>query len=212
MSFTQIDCYPIELPFGVTNSCLIRSSDAAQVLIVDPVGSPKDWAARLSPRETPLAILLTHGHYDHITAAQLLRETHQIPLYCSILDQDLLRYSVGLLNSMGFPLSLQVDQWIQPGQEALTFGGGTVRLIHTPGHSKGSLCFHLPDAKLLISGDTLFYESVGRTDFPDRAMQGDAAALQESLKKLMQLPPDTRVFPGHGPGTTIGHELQYNSV
>jgi glyoxylase-like metal-dependent hydrolase (beta-lactamase superfamily II) len=101
---------------------------------------------------------------------------------------------------------VSVKQYLSDGQE-LQFGHSSLHVLHTPGHTPGGLCFYQPDAKALFSGDTLFQGSIGRTDFPGGSLQ----ALVDGIRtKILTLPDDVAVYPGHGPSTTVGYERQYN--
>jgi len=147
-------------------------------------------------------ILLTHSHWDHIAEAGLLKEKLKIPIYIHKEDAGNLE-SPG---SDGLPLPYPIkgakaDHYLSDGQ-ILTLGQLRIKVIHTPGHSPGCVCFYIEDEKTLISGDTLFRGTHGKTIFST----GRPALMWESLKKLSRLPADTIVYPGHGPTTTIGAE------
>lgn len=150
------------------------------------------------------AILLTHGHYDHIMSAQRLRDLTHTQVYAHRDDAEVMadpRLNLsGMMSSS--PLSLTPDKLLADGDE-ITFGSESLRVLHTPGHTPGGVCFYSAAHSLVFSGDTLFWESVGRTDFP----RGDGRQLTESVReKLLTLPDDTIVYPGHGRPTDIGHE------
>lgn len=203
---------PLLSPVGETNAYLIIDPAQKLSVIVDPAGEPEKLQKMLDASEAvPVAILLTHAHYDHIAAMEIFQKKYRIPIYCGAADRDLLTFSETMLGRLGHSLTASADHWLNGG-ETLTFGGFSLQVISTPGHSKGSLCFYEPSRDTLISGDTLFYESIGRTDFPYAELQGSLPVLMDSLHKLFKMLPDSvKVLPGHGPTTTIGHERKYNA-
>lgn len=191
-----------------TNCYLAMNEETKEILIVDPA----DDAARI--RQTieelgggPVAILLTHGHFDHIGAAGALRDAYQIPVYAMEEEASLLSsVDENLSRMFGHPLTLQADRLLRDGEE-IGLAGFSIRAYHTPGHTQGGGCYYIPSEGVLFSGDTLFCESVGRSDFPT----GSMSALVRSIKeKLLVLPEETRVYPGHNQETTLGHEKKYN--
>ncbi len=183
-------------------------NDPNNVLIIDPGADAKDIINALEVNKlTPVAILLSHGHADHISALDGLLNHYQIPVKIAAEDVS---WAFTPLNS--FPGYEQVQKYpdnlisiIRDGDE-ITFGDECLRVIQTPGHTPGSVCFVDDKEHAIFAGDTLFSGSIGRTDFPG----GDWNAMAQSLKKLMQLPVDYRVYPGHGEGTTIGDEKSTN--
>lgn len=158
----------------------------------------------------PAAILLTHGHFDHILAAQELCRACDCKLYIGALEEGLLKdASLNLSGIMGRrQLEVAADVLLQDG-EVLKLAGYDWQVIETPGHTNGSVCYLIPSEGVLLSGDTLFAGSLGRTDLPT----GSQAHIMTSiLEKLLVLPGDTMVYPGHGNPTTIDYEKQYNPV
>ena len=142
----------------------------------------------------PEAILLTHGHFDHILAAEDIRRTFHAPVCAGEKEAALLAEpSMNLTGMTGESMALEPD-W---------------RVIFTPGHTEGSVCYYDEADAVLLSGDTLFCESVGRTDLPTGSQEKLFVSVSE---KLFALPDDTEVYPGHGDGTTIGHEKEYNII
>ena len=157
----------------------------------------------------PKAILLTHGHFDHILAAEDIRRTFHIPILASEREMELLEEpDMNLSSTYEESMSLTADRWLKDG-ETLELLGKKWSVIHTPGHTAGCLCYYIEDENLLFSGDTLFLESVGRTDLPT-ARPGEI--IDSVVKKLFVLPDETKVYPGHGGSSTMGHEKQYNII
>ncbi|MBR1445146.1 MAG: MBL fold metallo-hydrolase [Firmicutes bacterium] len=153
------------------------------------------------------AILLTHGHYDHITACKELKEKYNVPVIAHEYEKEVVG-SKGYNLSSRFmdPMTLSVDRSLKDNDE-YEVGDMKIKVIHTPGHTPGGCCYYFVNEKVLISGDTLFQYSIGRTDFPG----GDTVAMMESLKKLFtQLDGDVVVYPGHGEKTTIEFERRNN--
>ena len=206
-----IECCKVRSLAGETNCYLIADPEEKQALIIDPAGEAEFLQKQIEAFQvTPLAILLTHAHYDHIAAMEKLKNTYRVPIYCDMADRELMSYSIRLLNHYHQPISPCVDHWMD-GSETLRFGKIFAELIPTPGHSMGSVCYYFPAAETLISGDSLFCGSVGRTDFREPEMRGSHEQLMESLKHLMaRLPDAVKVLPGHGSATTIGRERKYN--
>ena len=154
-------------------------------------------------------ILLTHQHVDHICSARWLAEQTGCQVWGSDLDaplgQQLPQQAAKF--GLGFPIEpFVLDQHLADG-DTITVGGITMQVLHTPGHSLGGLSFYVPDEGVLFSGDTIFQSSVGRTDL----LGGDMDTLINSIRdKIMPLPDETIVAPGHGPTTTIADEKRYN--
>ncbi len=192
--------------------------EGSSCTIVDPGAEARRILSFLDSRGlVPSLIVATHGHLDHtaaipeILAAWLARGV-EIPLAAHADDASYFgekgegtnRALFAAIGALGY----FTTYWRPiPAPQILlsdgdTLPGGSYRTIHSPGHSRGSLCLYDAASSILISGDTLFRDGVGRTDGPD----SDGAALQASLRRLLELPPGTRVFPGHGEETTIGRE------
>ena len=157
-----------------------------------------------------MRFFLTHGHFDHIGAADALRKRYEIPVYAEEHEKELLASSaLNLSGGWADSLTLTADHLLKDG-DMLNIAGFTIRVLHTPGHTPGGCCYELVRKKIFcFSGDTLFYMSVGqRTDFTgSRAV----AAMRMSLHRLLEeLSEDTQVLPGHGESTTIGYEKRNN--
>ncbi len=194
-----------------TNCYIIYREGGSQAIIVDPADRPDrilEECRKLGLNVS--AVLLTHGHFDHITAAQNLRSETGCRVYGAEAEARLLKEpEMNLSCKMGRQkVSLIADEEVKDGQ-MLTLLDWNWKVIATPGHTAGSVCYYLKDEDVLISGDTLFYESLGRTDLPT----GNSGQIVSSIcEKLFSLPDDTIVYPGHGDPTTIGHEKQCNPV
>ena len=192
----------------LTNCYLVCNTEASESFIVDPGDEAGRLIKRIDASETRLCgILLTHGHFDHILAVQELREHYQVPVYACAAEEALLADPVSNLSAdHDMDCRIHADHLLQDG-ECFTLAGCRIRMLHTPGHTKGSCCYELADEAILFSGDTLFRGSAGRTDFPG----GDMRELVSSLHRLTQiLPGETRVFPGHEYPTSIEEEVRYN--
>ncbi len=197
-----------------TNCYMIyRNTRAAEApepcIIVDPADNASFIVKKCRELNVkPEAILLTHGHFDHILAAEDVRRAFHVPICAGENEQELLKNSHWNLTwEFGAGMSLTADRWLRDG-ETLHLAGTDWKVLFTPGHTEGSVCYYAPDEDLLISGDTLFNESVGRTDLPT----GDAEKLYISVtEKLFSLPEETTVYPGHGYRTSIGYEKKNNT-
>jgi glyoxylase-like metal-dependent hydrolase (beta-lactamase superfamily II) len=160
----------------------------------------------------PVALVLTHGHFDHMWDAVLIQEDYHCPVYvhhadaAMVLDTSYVRM-FGVTPPIRAPSQVEDLHVPEQGAAAFTCAGEEFQMFHIPGHSPGSVVFYHPRWGVLISGDTLFCGGVGRWDLPG----GSRSALLQGLHKhLVPLPRETRVYAGHGPSTTIGHEVETN--
>lgn len=191
-------------PIG-TQAYLVGDEAAGEALVVDAPGGIADEVVREAKRLglRIVALVSTHGHWDHIIDNAALHHLTGAPIAVHAQDAQMLE------RPSTAPFTIPIS--IPPSQPGLLLAEGDevkvgdlrFLVLHTPGHTPGSICLYEPTQKALFSGDTLFAGGYGRTDLPG----GDDDALMRSLARLVALPPDVRVYPGHGPETTIGAEL-----
>lgn len=191
-----------------TNCYIVSNDDTKEAVVIDPGDEAEKVNDFLKKNGlTPKAVLLTHGHFDHIMGVDGVRDAWQVPVYVSEPEKALMEDP--LLNGCGMigrSVSVKADKFLKDKEE-VAFGGMLFEVIYTPGHTGGGVCYYMPQTELLFSGDTLFQGSVGRTDLPT----GSMSTLVRSIKeRLVNLPEDTKVLPGHGPSSTIGEEKKYN--
>ena len=194
-----------------TNCYLVYDEGTKAAVVVDPADNGAYILNRC--RELgiePQAILLTHGHFDHILAAADVRRAFGIKIYVSEKEDAMLAdASLNLSGDMGSDVTvLHGDVLLHDGDE-LELIGRHWKVLETPGHTSGSVCYYIPEEDVVFAGDTLFCESYGRTDLPT----GSSSQLVRSiLDKLFVLPEDTMVYPGHGEATVIGSEKKFNPL
>ena len=189
----------IEVGSFAVNCSIVAVVD--ETYIIDPGQEPEAIIAALGDR-MPTAILLTHGHFDHINALPALKEKWPaLEIVVTAADAEVMAHP---MNRMPPEYdSVKVGDFTEPSAFAKD---RAFEILSTPGHTPGGVCYYFPEDDIIFTGDTLFAGSVGRTDLPG----GDMATLMASLGKLKKLPRKTRVVPGHGPETTIGEELDGN--
>ncbi|WP_461204545.1 MBL fold metallo-hydrolase [Clostridium sp. DL1XJH146] len=182
-----------------TNCYIVYDDEQKKAVIVDPGDNSSriiDIVSRLGLK--PELILLTHGHFDHTLAADIIREEFNIPIYISQEDFNMIEKNHRIFPQIG--KDNRIDYFIKDGDIIVT-STFKMRCISTPGHTPGGMCFLVNDN--LLAGDTLFYRGMGRSDLEG----GDLQTLVNSIKdKLFVLDSEIKVLPGHGPETTIGHE------
>jgi len=206
-------------------NCYLYSDGKKECLIVDPGGDEERICGNINLlKMVPVGIVLTHGHFDHTASVGKLKELYKkqgIDLAVAIhkLDKEYLGKKAGKTNmetlkNLGLPEQEELGRLLfkLPEPDVILKKGDSVFntglvVIETPGHTRGSICLYSEKDGLLFSGDTLFFQSIGRFDLPG----GDERQLLESIRsRLLVLPPETRVFPGHGVSTTIEREMKGN--
>lgn len=191
-----------------TNCYFVCNEDTMETVIIDPGADAEKIAARVSDRKyRPAAVFLTHGHFDHMLAARELCDRYGIKLYMYEGEKELAADpDTNLSTSFMMPFLVEADGTFADN-DTVKMAGMEFKVLHTPGHTSGSCCFYLEKEHILISGDTLFCQSVGRSDFPT----GSTSRLLRSIgERLFVLPDETVVYPGHGETTTIGYEKVHN--
>lgn len=192
-----------------TNCYFLINEETREAIVVDPADRADLILRKAADMGVALkAIFLTHGHGDHILAVNDLKKELDIPVYASEAEERLLLDpELNLTTALfGKPVSVEADVLVKD-QEELDVAGMKWKVLHTPGHTKGGCCYYQEEAKVLISGDTLFRCSVGRTDFPGGSMSEIVQSIEE---KLLVLPEDTLVYPGHDRSSDIGYEKKFN--
>ena len=198
----------------MTNCYLIGNPETDELLIFDPGADAqaiKDAVRDMGMK--PVAILLTHGHFDHVGAVRNLKAEYGIPVIAGEEEKQILSDIDAVLPVIfreSYPdldvFRIEPERFVQNG-DLIEIAGMYVTCLHTPGHTAGSYSYFFPAEGLVVSGDTLFMESVGRTDFPTGSNEERLKAITEVL---YELPEETVVLPGHGPATNIGYEKRYN--
>ncbi len=192
-----------------TNCYTVADTTTRDAVIVDPADRA-DYLISMWKQQKfhPVAVLLTHGHFDHIGAlAQIRKEYPDIKVYAGAQEEEVLKSTeLNLSEMFGLPMTAEADIYVNDG-DTIEILGKACKCIHVPGHTKGGICYYFAEDKIVFTGDTLFHYSVGRSDFPT----GDAKALEENIRtKLFTLPEDVVAYPGHDERTTIGKEKTGN--
>ena len=191
-----------------TNVYLAVNTETKEAILIDPADAAEALERDIAALGVhPVGILLTHGHFDHIGAAEKLAERYQIKIGAGSEEADVMSAAaLNLSTQFGRPFTASPD-CLYADKEELLLAGFRIQVLCTPGHTKGGVCYYLPEEGALFSGDTLFCESVGRTDFPT----GSMSVLARSVRGLLEaLPDETAVYPGHESETTIAHEKEFN--
>ena len=199
------------LPVGMLqcNCSVFGDEQTREAMVVDP-GDDIDQVLEIVRRHglTVKAIVITHAHIDHIGGAQKLKQATGAPVYMNSNDSELQKMLDVQAGWLGMPPvePVEIDQPAKDG-DRLVVGATEFHVLHTPGHTPGSISLWIPSEGKLVAGDTLFRDSIGRTDLPG----GDGRQILRSIhEKLLPLPDETVVIPGHGADTTIGREKRFN--
>lgn len=193
-------------PIG-TNCYIVINEETKECFVTDPGACPPELVSHIRSTDLKVqAVFLTHGHFDHIMGLDDFEKEFPVPVYAHEAEKELLENAQ--LNSSaryGRGYTYSGAEYLRDGQ-TVTSAGFEIHVIHTPGHTAGGCCYYIPAENTLFSGDTLFRASIGRTDFPT----GSSSLVRSVREKLMVLPEETRVYPGHMEETTIGYEKKYN--
>ena len=199
------------LPVGLLqcNCSIFGDEQSREAIVIDPGDNIDDILAILAKHSLRVkTIVITHAHIDHIGGAAKLKAATGAPVVMNALDQELYDHLDVQASWLGMepPARTAIDAAASDG-DALTLGPAEFRVLHTPGHTQGSISLWIPTENKLIAGDTLFRDSIGRTDLPG----GNPRQILRSIEgQLLRLPEETVVVPGHGPNTTIGREKERN--
>ena len=194
-------------PFA-ENTWLLADAESGDAIVIDPGGETARVLGLAQPDLRIVGVLATHGHVDHVCGVEELCRRTGATFRIHAGDERLVRGLPTQAAALGFGAvkTPPLGPFLEDG-ETLRVGRHAFRVIHTPGHTPGGVCFHFPDEGLLVTGDTLFAGSVGRTDLPG----GDAGELLRSIReRILPLPDGTRFLPGHGPTGTVGEERAEN--
>jgi len=201
-----------QIPLGpLQTNCYVLAKENHTCLIFDPGEEGEKLISFIQQQQLkPLAIILTHAHFDHIGAVDDIREKYNIPVYIHEQEAEWL-VDPALNGSSKYGMIKNISgkraDYLIAGEQEMTIADFSFQIFETPGHSPGSLSFYFAEANLVISGDALFKGSIGRTDLPG----GNHQQLLNSIhEKLLVLPEETIVLPGHGASTTIGQEMDSN--
>ena len=201
-----------QLPLGILQTnCYILYNEKKDCVIFDPGAEGKKFLAFLKKEKfNPLAILLTHAHFDHIGAVDAVRDEYHIPVYVHKKEADWLenpRVNGSAHFVPNHPVQAKAADHFIREEGPLEIGPFLLEVLETPGHSPGSVSYYSKELEVVFAGDTLFKDSIGRTDLVD----GNSSQLLKSIHdKLLSLPEETFVLPGHGPVTTVQDEMDRN--
>lgn len=191
-----------------TNCYIVYREDSKEAVVIDPANLGEKIFNELGKAGLQcVAMFLTHGHYDHIRGAKRLQQLSGAKIYCYESEKEVCE-SKDLNVSKLFreEYTMSPDELFKDNQE-VTFAGITFKVLHTPGHTQGGCCYYVEEAKMLFSGDTIFMQSIARTDFEG----GSESQLMHSIQdRILTLPDDTMILSGHGDVTTVGEEKANN--
>jgi hydroxyacylglutathione hydrolase len=201
----------ITIPVGAleVNCYVVWDNKSGEGVIIDPGADAAEIEAAVRKAGVKVrCVINTHGHFDHVGANKAMKAAFGAPVAIHQMDAPLMAeaHEHGIFFGVNTPQQSAPDILLEDGQ-AIEFDGVKIRVIHTPGHTRGGVCLYLEDGKLLFTGDTLFAGSVGRTDFEGGSMEDLMASI---TGKLLSLGDEVRVLPGHGPESTIGEEREIN--
>lgn len=203
----MIDIKSFSVGYLQTNCYVITDDNSNNAVLIDTgggFGKIADYLKTIGKKA--VAVLFTHGHFDHIIDAHKWQKCGA-RLYIHAFDAEMLEGKNSLSEAIGLTLPCVKADVILNGEEILDFGFMKLKVIHTPGHTKGGVCYELNN-KYIFSGDTVFYHSYGRTDF----YGGNFDDLQNSVKKILNTDCDKIIYPGHGEFTTVKEEKHFNPL
>ncbi|MCL2170363.1 MAG: MBL fold metallo-hydrolase [Defluviitaleaceae bacterium] len=195
---------------GGTNCYIAYDEKSLKGFIVDPGDDAIAIMAEIGNRNIEVeGIFVTHGHYDHIAAVNRLRDSLEVPSYCSELDAEVCASDHLNCSVAGARKSIVcvIDKYLSDG-EVVDFGWVKITALLLPGHTHGQMAYYIPEHGVVFTGDNLFKDAYGRYDLPTANFE----QLKASLNRLFTLPADTQALPGHGRSTTIGHEAKNNPI
>ncbi|MDE5803571.1 MAG: MBL fold metallo-hydrolase [Lachnospiraceae bacterium] len=191
-----------------TNCYLVYREGRQEAIVVDPADKGEQIYEALREKGfTVSGILLTHGHFDHIWGTKALREKSGAPIYALDAEAKLCEDDgLNVSRQAGRSYTVVPDVYVRDGEE-VCIADITCKVIATPGHTADSCCYYFEEAGFVVCGDTIFFESVGRTDLPT----GSGGTLERSIReRIFTLPDSVQLYPGHGDSTTVEHEKKYN--
>ena len=197
-----------------TNCYIVINDETKECFIIDPGASGKQLAEKIRQDNlNPVAVLLTHGHFDHAGAAKTVAEEFDIKIYAHEAEEDTLKDPQKNVSWMvNCKETYDADVFLKD-EEIINIADFKIKVLHTPGHTEGGCCYYIPEEAVIFTGDTLFAQSVGRTDFPGGSMSQIVRSIQEKLLTLNEagnFETDIMVYPGHNDPTTIETERMEN--
>ena len=202
----KVNCFMVGMV--QTNFYYLHREGSKETIAFDPADLGDRICDELDKQGLEVkAIFLTHAHFDHIMGLEAMKNRTGAPVYIGVHEKRLCESpQLNQSTSVGRPTVVKADHFLEDG-DTVTVAGITLKTIFTPGHTEGSCAYYIEDGDILISGDTLFQGSIGRSDLPT----GDGELLMNSIRtRLYTLPDDLVVYPGHGESTTIGYEKRAN--